>query len=56
MLTNAPGALRILKEEVFTLKNAFFILLKGILHMFQHFHTLFSFLTSAPGALVNIFH
>ena len=40
--------LRILKEEVFTLKNAFFIFLKGRLNKFQHFYTLFSSLTCAP--------
>jgi hypothetical protein len=51
-----PGHwLRKPKEASFTLKNVFFKLLKGRLHKSQDFYTLYSSLTSAPGALVSIF-
>jgi hypothetical protein len=56
MLTSVPGALvKDKKKVIFVLKTTFFILIKNRLHKLQYIRTLFSYLTSVPGALVNIF-
>jgi hypothetical protein len=56
MLTSALEILvKDIKTKIFTLKIVLFILLKGQLHKFQNYFTIFGSLTSASETLVNIF-
>ena len=57
MLSSAPGALvKETKKVSFALKTTFSTLLSIRLHKFQEILTILVSLTSAPGALVSIFH